>query len=52
MRGIRLSDGDTLEAACLIANPSEDTITYKDKVIAASRIRLSKRDTKGTKLRL
>ncbi len=52
VRGIRLSDGDTLEAACLIANPSEDTITYKDKVIAASRIRLSKRDTKGTKLRL
>ena len=52
VRGIRLTDGDKIEQAWLIANPTEENIVLKDKEIPASRIKLSKRDTKGTKLRL
>ena len=52
VRGIRLAEGDKIEQACLITNPTEESITYKDKEILAARIKLSRRDTKGTKLRL
>ena len=52
VRSIRLAQEDTVEQAYLITNPSEETIIYKDKEIAATRVKLSKRDTKGTKLRI
>lgn len=52
VRGIRLSGDDTVEQAWLITNPSEEMIAYKDKQISPARIKLSGRDTKGTKLRI
>ncbi len=52
VRCIRLNPQDTVENAYLITNPGEGSILYKDKEIALSRIKLSRRDTKGTKLRM
>ena len=52
VRSIRLSGEDTVEQAYLITNPTEEVILYKDKQLSPSRIKLSKRDTKGTKLRI
>ena len=52
VRCIRLSDGDRVENAYGITNPGDGAITFKDKEIALTRIKLSRRDTKGTKLRL
>lgn len=52
VRCIRLASGDTVENAYGITNPGDEAITFKDKEIALTRIKLSRRDTKGTKLRL
>lgn len=52
VRCIRLGTGDFVENAYIITNPGDDSIPYKDKEIALSRIKLSRRDTKGTKLRI
>ncbi|HIS48498.1 MAG TPA: DNA topoisomerase 4 subunit A [Candidatus Scybalocola faecigallinarum] len=52
VRSIRLAGEDKVEQLWLLSNPSDETILYNDKEIPATRIKLSKRDTKGTKLRL
>ncbi len=49
VRGIRLSDDDEVEAAYLLGEKEERTITYKEKEIALHRLRIAGRDTKGVK---
>lgn len=49
VRGIRLSEGDTVEHAYLLANRMEYEIDYKDKKLVLNKLKLAKRDTKGTK---
>ena len=53
VRGIRLGDGDLVEHAYLLASRMEYTISYHEKSISLnSKLKLAKRDTKGTKLRI
>ncbi len=51
VRGIRLGAKDKVEICHLISG-MEETVTYKDKEVPLSKIKISGRDTKGTKLRL
>ena len=52
VRGMKLAEGDKLEHAYLLENRQEYTITYHDKPYSLNKIKLSKRDTKGTKPRI
>ena len=52
VRGIRLGEKDALEEAYLLENRSEYTIVYKDKEVTLNKLKLAKRDTKGTKIRV
>ena len=53
VRGIRLGAGDFVEHAYLLANGMDYRIVYKEKEISlADRIKLAKRDGKGTKIRV
>ncbi len=52
VRGIRLSEGDHLTNAYLLENRSEYTITLKGKQISLNRLKVSRRDTKGTRQRV
>jgi len=53
VRGIRLGAGDSVEHAYLLANGMDYRIVYKEKEISlADRIKLAKRDGKGTKIRV
>lgn len=51
VRGIRLTPEDQIDQVSLVKNVSEESIDYHGQKIAPSRIRLTKRDTKGTKLK-
>lgn len=51
VRGMKLAAGDELEHAYLLGGHQEYTISYHDKDFALNKIRLAKRDTKGTKPR-
>lgn len=51
VRGIKLGAKDRVEG-CHVISGQEEAISYKETKIPLSRIRLSGRDTKGTKLRL
>ena len=48
-RGIRLSNGDTVENAWLLAQGDKTVVTMHDTQIDLSRLRISRRDGKGTK---
>ncbi len=50
--GISLSSGDTVEKAFVAKRIDEETFIYKEKEIALNRIKLTKRNQKGTKLRV
>lgn len=52
MRGIRLTEDDQVEHAYLLESRTEYTVTYKEKNVTLNRLKLAKRDTKGTKIRL
>ena len=51
VRGMKLSEGDHLEAAYLLANRMEFSISYKDKDLVLNKVKLGKRDGKGVKVR-
>ena len=52
VRGMKLSDSADVEAVYYENIDSEPNFTFRDKQIEYSKIKLSKRDGKGTKLRL
>ncbi|HIU74903.1 MAG TPA: DNA topoisomerase 4 subunit A [Candidatus Pelethocola excrementipullorum] len=49
VRGMKLGDGDYIDHAYLLANRIEYEIDYKDKKLVLNKLKLAKRDTKGTK---
>ena len=49
---MKMGDRDYLEHAYLLESRQEYTITYHDKPYVLNRIKLSKRDSKGTKPRI
>lgn len=51
VRGMRLGDGDELEAAYLLEARTEYVLDYRDKKVSLNRLKLAKRDTKGSKNR-
>ncbi|MDD3340241.1 MAG: DNA topoisomerase 4 subunit A [Lachnospiraceae bacterium] len=51
VRGMRLGANDYLEHAYLLENSTEFTIEFKGRELTLNRLRLAKRDTKGTKNR-
>ncbi|MDD3218318.1 MAG: DNA topoisomerase 4 subunit A [Lachnospiraceae bacterium] len=52
VRGIRLGQGDYLEHAYMLENRTEYNISYKDKEMSLNKLKLAKRDGKGTKVRI
>lgn len=52
VRGIKLSKDELLEEVYLLGAGTEPVITYKEKQVYLNRLKLSKRDGKGTKARL
>ena len=52
VRGIKLEGKDVLDACYLIEKRNNSVFTYKNKEIAVARIKITKRDGKGSKLRL
>lgn len=52
VRGMKLSDKDSLEAVYYTQNAVEHDIIYKEKKIELNKLKLGKRDTKGTKVRV
>ena len=49
VRGMRLGEKDFIEYAYLLANRMEYEIDYKEKKLVLNKLKLAKRDTKGTK---
>lgn len=52
VRGIKLSADDKLEEVYLIPESADISIDYKGKEVSLKKLKMSKRDTKGTKLRV
>ncbi|MDO4307290.1 MAG: DNA topoisomerase (ATP-hydrolyzing) [Eubacteriales bacterium] len=52
VRGMKLGDGDFLEHAYLLEGHQEYTIPYHEKAYALNKVKLARRDTKGTKPRI
>ncbi|MCD8083366.1 MAG: DNA topoisomerase, partial [Clostridiales bacterium] len=50
VRGIKLGEGDELDAVWFVS--LEPQIRYKEKEVSLNRLRIARRDTKGTKVRL
>ena len=51
VRGMKLAEGDVVEAVYFTKNGVENVIEYKGKKFVLNSIKPSKRDTKGTKVR-
>lgn len=51
VRGMKLADGDEVEAVYFTKNGVENAIVYKGKNLVLNSLKPSKRDTKGTKVR-
>lgn len=51
VRGMRLGEGDHLEAVYLYQTGKEQTITYKEKQLVLNKLKSGSRDTKGVKVR-
>ena len=51
VRGMRLGEGDHLEAVYLYQAGREETITYKEKQLVLNKLKSGSRDTKGVKVR-
>jgi len=52
VRGIKLAEHDLLEAVYYTKNAVEYDVLYKDKKIELNKLKLGKRDSKGTKVRI
>ena len=52
VRGMKIGNTDIATNAYLVANRMEYNITYKDKEVILNKLKLAKRDTKGTKVRV
>lgn len=52
VRGMKMSDKDYIENVYYIQNGTEHIIKYKNKKIELNKLKLSKRDSKGTKIRV
>ncbi|MGN0249836.1 MAG: DNA topoisomerase (ATP-hydrolyzing) subunit A [Oliverpabstia sp.] len=52
VRGIKLAQGDSVEHAYLLESRMEYTAEYKGKQMVLNKVKLGKRDTKGTKVRI
>ena len=52
VRGIHLGDKDEVEHAYLLENKMDYTTEYKGKNVTLNRLKLAKRDSKGTKARV
>ncbi len=52
VRGIRMGEQDVVEHAYMLENRIEYVITYREKQITLNKLKLAKRDTKGTKVRI
>ncbi|MDE7415295.1 MAG: DNA topoisomerase 4 subunit A [Lachnospiraceae bacterium] len=52
VRGMRLGTDDFIENVYYCQPGTEGTITYKDKKIPINKLKVNKRDTKGTKVRV
>jgi len=52
VRGMKLAGSDYVENGYLVANRMEYTVEYKEKEIVLNKLKLGKRDTKGTKVRI
>lgn len=52
VRGMKLSDGDFAQQLYFLKNGTEQVIVYKDKEMSLNKLKLAKRDTKGTKVRV
>ncbi len=52
VRGMRLAAGDELENAYLLAGREEYTIEVHDKKLVLNKLKLAKRDGKGTRVRI
>ena len=52
VRGIKLVKEDYIENAYIVSKQEEIVVSYKDKEVNLNKLKLAKRDTKGTKLRL
>ena len=51
VRGMKLGEGDSLEAVYFTQNAVESSIKYKSKKLVLNSLKLGKRDSKGTKVR-
>lgn len=51
VRGIKLSGDDYIDEVFFIKNGDESSITYGNRTIELNKLKLGKRDSKGTKLR-
>lgn len=52
VRGMKLAQGDSLSHAYLLNGQAEYYIEYKDKRYLLNKVKLAKRDTRGTKTRI
>ena len=52
VRAIRMSSKDQAEHAYMLENRTEYEIEYKNKKVILNKLKLAKRDTKGTKIRV
>ena len=52
VRGIRMGKEDLVEHAYMLENRIECVVTYREKQITLNKLKLAKRDTKGTKVRI
>ena len=52
VRGIKLDRGEELEQVYLLGTDSEQTVMYKEKQVHLNRLKIGKRDGKGSKVRL
>ena len=52
VRGIKLGRGEELEQVYLLGTDSEQTVMYKEKHVHLNRLKIGKRDGKGSKVRL
>ncbi len=52
VRGMRLGADDFIEKVYYCQPDSDGTILYKDKNVPINKLKVNKRDTKGTKIRV
>ncbi len=52
VRGMKLGDNDYIENVYYCQPGGDGTISYKDKIIPLNKLKVNKRDSKGTKIRV